>query len=65
MAYEDIRFERDGGVAVVTLNRPEQRNAYSSTMGRELGEVEYALTKAEWEARTADDSRERSDRPQA
>jgi RimJ/RimL family protein N-acetyltransferase len=33
--------------------------------GRELGEVEYALTKAEWEARTADDSRERSDRPYA
>jgi len=39
MAYEDIRFERDGGVAVVTLHRPERRNAFSSTMGRELGEA--------------------------
>ena len=27
------------GVAVVTLNRPEQRNAFSGQMGRELGDT--------------------------
>jgi enoyl-CoA hydratase/carnithine racemase len=37
MAYQDIRFELDGGVALVTLHRPEQRNAFSGTMGVELG----------------------------
>jgi len=38
-AYEDIRFERAGGVAVVTLHRPEQMNAFSGRMGDELGDA--------------------------
>lgn len=39
MSYEDIRFEVDAGVAVATLNRPEQMNAFSGRMGEELGDV--------------------------
>ena len=35
-AYETILLERRGGVAVVTLNRPERRNAYTARMGVEL-----------------------------
>jgi enoyl-CoA hydratase/carnithine racemase len=36
---QDLRFERDGGVAVLTLHRPDQLNAFSGRMGRELGEA--------------------------
>jgi enoyl-CoA hydratase/carnithine racemase len=39
MSYRDIRFDVDGGVATITLNRPEQRNAFSGKMGSELGEA--------------------------
>ena len=34
--YEDILFEREGTTAVVTLNRPERRNALSLHMLQEL-----------------------------
>jgi enoyl-CoA hydratase/carnithine racemase len=34
---EDITVERDRGVALITLNRPEKRNAYRAQMGAELG----------------------------
>ena len=34
-----VRVTLDGGVATLTLNRPEQRNAFSGRMGRELGEA--------------------------
>jgi enoyl-CoA hydratase/carnithine racemase len=34
--YRDIRFALEDGVAVVTLHRPEQRNAFSGRMGEEL-----------------------------
>ncbi len=37
MEYEDLRFELDGGVAILTLNRPEHGNAFSGRMGEELG----------------------------
>ena len=33
----DITVERDRGVALITLNRPEKRNAYRAQMGAELG----------------------------
>src|SRR5215212_2384144 len=36
MEYEDITYERDGHVAVLTYNRPEQRNAVSRRMNAEL-----------------------------
>ncbi len=39
MAYEDITLERDEGVAIVTLNRPEKLNALSQPLLRELREV--------------------------
>jgi enoyl-CoA hydratase/carnithine racemase len=35
----EIRLEVDGGVAVVTLDRPDRLNTYTGTMGRELGEA--------------------------
>ena len=34
--YEDLRVEIDGPVAVLTLDRPEQLNAFSTAMGRSL-----------------------------
>lgn len=37
--YEDIRFERRDGVALLTLHRPEQLNSFSGRMGRELGDA--------------------------
>lgn len=37
MDYEHIRFAVEDGVAVVTLHRPEQRNAFTGRMGEELG----------------------------
>jgi enoyl-CoA hydratase/carnithine racemase len=39
MKTEDIRFEVRDGVAQITLHRPEQLNAFSGAMGRELGEA--------------------------
>ena len=38
-AYQDIRFEAADGVAVITLNRPERRNAFTGVMGDELGDA--------------------------
>jgi len=35
----DLRFERDEGVAILTLDRPAQLNAFTGAMGRELGEA--------------------------
>ena len=37
--YEDIRLENRGGVAVITLDRPESLNAFSGLMGDELGDA--------------------------
>ncbi len=34
--FSTLRFERDGGVARLTLDRPEAANAFDLTMGREL-----------------------------
>jgi enoyl-CoA hydratase/carnithine racemase len=43
MDYEQLLYEIDEGVATVTLNRPEQRNALSSQM---LGELVDAMKRA-------------------
>ncbi len=39
MEYETLRFEMAGGVAEITLNRPEVYNALNLTMARELDDV--------------------------
>jgi enoyl-CoA hydratase/carnithine racemase len=39
--YQDIRFEQQEGVAIVTLHRPDQLNAFSGRMGSELGDALY------------------------
>lgn len=36
MEYSTLKFERDGRIAIVTLNRPEKRNAISTPMIEEL-----------------------------
>jgi len=36
MEFQEILLERDGGSAIVTLNRPERRNALSLRMLQEL-----------------------------
>ena len=36
MDYEQIRFERDGPAAIITLDRPDNYNAYTAQMGQEL-----------------------------
>jgi len=39
MEYDTLLVDLDGGVATVTLNRPERMNAWTGTMSRELSEV--------------------------
>jgi len=39
VGYEDIRFEQSDGVAVITLDRPATRNAFTGRMGVELGDA--------------------------
>src|SRR2546430_2939179 len=36
---EDLRAEIDNGVAVITMNRPDRRNAFSQAMVSALGAV--------------------------
>jgi enoyl-CoA hydratase/carnithine racemase len=39
MTYETLSYEREAGVATITLQRPEMRNAVNSVMNRELPEI--------------------------
>ena len=43
MSYEDIRFEIDEGVAVITLHRPERMNAFGGQMRQQLARTLEAL----------------------
>ena len=39
MDYEQIRYELNEGVALVTLNRPEKLNAMTAQMGAEMADA--------------------------
>ena len=39
MAYQDIQFDVEGGVATITLNRPDKLNAWTAVMAAELGQA--------------------------
>ena len=47
MDYETLRYERDGDVTVLTYDRPEQRNAVSRQMNRELHDAWQRFRDAE------------------
>ena len=44
MSYEHIKYELDGAILTVTLNRPDKLNAYTATMG---SEIEDAFARAD------------------
>lgn len=39
MSYETVKWEQDGGIGRITLNRPETLNAWTEQFGHELGEA--------------------------
>jgi 2-(1,2-epoxy-1,2-dihydrophenyl)acetyl-CoA isomerase len=41
---EDLRAEIDDGVAVITMNRPDRRNAFSTAMISAMGTVLAQVT---------------------
>ena len=48
MSYQDIQFDLSGGIARLTLNRPDKLNSFTANMH---GEVADAMTRVENEAR--------------
>ncbi|MBU0904823.1 MAG: enoyl-CoA hydratase/isomerase family protein, partial [Firmicutes bacterium] len=40
---EGIRYEQNGNLAIITLNRPDSMNAFNYEMLRELGQVAEAI----------------------
>ena len=44
MTYETIDFKADGGIARITLNRPDKLNSFNVTMHHELSELLDTLT---------------------
>ena len=54
MSYETVKWEQDGGVGRITLNRPETLNAWTAQFGHELGEVDQRARRRPVRARRAD-----------
>ncbi len=46
-SYETLLVDLDGGVATLTLNRPDRMNAFNHQMSRELAEAFKALDQAD------------------
>ena len=47
MAFENISFEKMDGVGIITMNRPESRNALTLEMVAEMGEAIEACKRAD------------------
>ncbi|HEX59345.1 MAG TPA: enoyl-CoA hydratase/isomerase family protein, partial [Methanomicrobia archaeon] len=45
MGYETLKVKKEGGVAVITLSRPDKLNALNPKMGEELVEVLDEISK--------------------
>ena len=54
MSFETVLYDVSGGVATVTLDRPDRLNAWNTRLGAELGEA--MATAAEDEAIAAADT---------
>ena len=39
MGFEEILFEKEGGIAILTLNRPDRLNSFTTRMYRELSNI--------------------------
>jgi feruloyl-CoA hydratase/lyase len=39
MSYEQVKFENKEDIAIIRMNRPEKKNAFSPTMSREILEI--------------------------
>ena len=51
-SYQNILYESDGGIATITLNRPEKLNAYTLAMGDEVVDA-FARIRADASVRVA------------
>ena len=56
--YDEILYEVDDPVAVITLNRPDALNAWTDTMGREITDaMQRARHEAQFRGRAAQGGR--------
>ena len=53
MTYETLTFERDGGVAIITLNRPEAANSLNVPMSRNWSKWRHTAIRIRRSARSS------------